>query len=147
MDEGQAARDAALHFEAVKTSMRQDKDGSKITLAIHPSQVPVDLFAAPTGTRFMVAMVIVGDDERPVKGRDTTEGERAVQSAAMLCRNPKFQKWLEARGFAMMADEASAADAIRAFCNIDSRSELATNHAARTKFLKLREAFENEFTR
>ena len=146
MSEAEEAKAAALSFEGVKVSMRQDKDGSKITLAIHPDQVPLDLFAAPSGSRFQVVMVLLDDSDRPVKGRNTTEAERAVQSAAMLCRNPKFQKWMEARGFAMLADENSAADGLRAFCQIDSRSELGPNLEARRQFFKLREAFENEYS-
>jgi hypothetical protein len=142
MSEGEQARAAALHFEATKVSMRQDGKGCYITLAIHPSEVPVDLFGAHPGSRFMVAMALLDDHDNPVKGPDTIEGERAVQSAAMLCRNPKFQKWVYTKNFAMTVDEESAANAIKDLCSIDSRADLKTNRDAREIFMRIKQEFE-----
>ena len=36
-------RDAAVHFEAVKTSMSQSKQGTILRLARHPNEVPRSL--------------------------------------------------------------------------------------------------------
>ena len=33
-------KDAAVHFEAVKTSMSQSKQGTILRLALHPNEVP-----------------------------------------------------------------------------------------------------------
>lgn len=134
-------RGAAIHFEAVKVSMRQDGKGTYITLAIHPNEVPLDLLAAPSGCRFVVAMVQTNDHGEPVKGQDADDGDRAVQSAGMLCRNPLFQKWMEDQGHAFIADEHNATEGLKSFCKIESRSELKTNRSARELFLKLREEF------
>lgn len=142
---GEAAREAALHFEAVKVSMRMDSKGCYITLSIHPAQVPTDLLISAAGSRFMVAMVNIGHDEMPVKGKDQTIGEKAVKIAGALCRNPKFQKWMENRGFSMLSDEESVADGLKRYCQIDSRAELATNENAREKFFRIKESFENEY--
>ena len=49
-------REAAYGFEAVKSSLRQTKDGISITLVIHPSDVPRDLLNDSIGQRYMVGM-------------------------------------------------------------------------------------------
>ncbi len=51
-----------LTFEAVKTSMTQDKNGTNIKLIIHPNDVPQDLHKDWIGSRYMVAMVKINDD-------------------------------------------------------------------------------------
>ena len=51
-------RDVAIHFEAVKIAMNQDKNGLILKLAIHPSDAPQDLVVAPVGSRYMIAAVI-----------------------------------------------------------------------------------------
>lgn len=136
-------REAAIHFEAVKVSTRQNKDGTYITLVIHPSEVPVDLIASPVGLRYMVAMVQTDDHGEPVKGKDADEGDKAVQSAAMLCRNPKFQKWMQNRGHSFGVSEDDCAAGLRAACNIQSRSEFKTDRLARKHLDDLKVEFEN----
>lgn len=133
-----------LKFEAIKTSMRQDGKGTYMTLTIHPDEVPVDLLAARPGTRYMVGMLPVDDHDQPVKGRDMEEGERAVQSAGMLCRNIKFQMWMLHNGYALGASEYECSEGLKGHCKIDSRAELKDNREARAAFKKLKEAFENE---
>jgi hypothetical protein len=133
-----------LKFEAVKTSMRQDGKGTYMTLTIHPDEVPVDLLSARPGTRYMVGMLPLDDQDRPVKGRDMEEGDRAVQSAGMLCRNIKFQKWMENRGLSFGTSEEECSAGLKAYCEIQSRAELKDNRAARTLFIELREMFQNE---
>jgi len=138
-------RDAAMSFEGKKISMRQDGKGTYITLSVHPGEVPVDLLAQPVGCRYQIAMVLLDDHDQPTKGRDMEEGERAVQSAAMLCRNSRFQQWMVKVGLAILASEEACSDGIRAFCNVESRSEFKGNHEARANFIALRERFENNF--
>ena len=136
-------RDAAMSFEGKKISMRQDGKGTYITISIHPGEVPMDLLAQPVGCRYQIAMVMLDDHDRPVKGKDQDDGDKAVQSCAMLCRNPKFQQWMDRMGFAMVPTEEACAEGVRMFCGIESRSELKTNHAARKLFKELRDNFEN----
>lgn len=133
-----------LKFEAIKTSMRQDGKGTYMTLTIHPDEVPVDLLAARPGTRYMVGMLPVDDHEQPIKGRDMDEGERAVQSAGMLCRNIKFQRWMVKHEYAMDISEDSCAEGLKIYCEIGSRAELKDNRTARRLFEELKERFENE---
>jgi hypothetical protein len=138
-------RDATMSFEGKKISMRQDGKGTYITLSIHPGEVPMDLLAQPVGCRYQIAMVLMDDHDQPVKGRDMEEGDRAVQSAAMLCRNPKFQQWMVRVGLAVFASEEACTDGVRVFCKVESRAELKTNHEARANFIALRERFDNNF--
>lgn len=137
-------RSAALHFEAVKVSMRQSKDGVYIVLSIHPQDVPVDLMMAMSGTRYVVAMVETNDQGEPVKGKDQTEAERAVASAGMLCRNPSFQKWMVAKGYCFEASETEVSAALKEYCGIQSRADLKDNREARAQFDKLRKRFEGD---
>lgn len=138
----QDLREAAVHFEAVKVSSRQTKEGTFITLCIHPNEVPVDLIAAPVGLRYVVAMVQTDDHGQAVKGKDADEGDKAVQSAAMLCRNPKFQRWMCDTGLAFGTSEADCSDGVRDHCGIESRTQIKTDREARKKFEELRRAFE-----
>jgi hypothetical protein len=134
-----------MSFEGKKISMRQDGKGTYVTLSIHPGEVPMDLLAQAVGCRYQIAMVLLDDHDQPTKGRDMEEGDRAVQSAAMLCRNPKFQQWMVKVGLAILASEEACSDGVRAFCHVESRSEFKGNHEARANFIALRERFENNF--
>lgn len=138
-------RDAALHFEAVKISLSQDKNGLVLKLSLHPDEVPKDVILAPLGTRYMVALVQIGDDEQPVKGRDKSEGDRAVAIAGALCRNPRFVGWLAKKGYASGASSDKAAEGLREILGVSSRSELATNEEARQTFMQLRAEFEDDY--
>lgn len=51
-----------------------------------------------------------------------------VQLAGTLCADPQFQAWIGASG------QDVAAEYIRATCDVQSRSELATNPEAARKF-------------
>ena len=54
-----------VSFEAVKTSMMQDKNGTNIRLTIHPNDVPKDLHKVWVGSRYMVVMVKLNEDGTP----------------------------------------------------------------------------------
>ena len=54
-----------VSFEAVKTSMMQDKNGTNIKLTIHPNDVPQDLHKDWVGSRYMVVMVKLNEDGTP----------------------------------------------------------------------------------
>lgn len=140
-------RDAAVHFEAAKIAVSQDKNGLVLKLSIHPDQVPKDLILSPLGTRYMIAAVQLGDDDTPVKGRDKTEGERAVAAAGALCRNERFRGWMADKGYADNATPEKVADGLRQICMVSSRAELATNEEARAAFMELRDLFETDFKR
>ena len=58
----------SVKFEAVKTSMMQDKNGTNIRLTIHPNDVPPQLHKDWVGSRYMVVMVKLNEDGTPEKG-------------------------------------------------------------------------------
>jgi len=54
-------------MEVKKDGLRQTQDGIwKLTLTVHPNDMTNAILQAPMGTRYMAAMVAVGDDEQPV---------------------------------------------------------------------------------
>ena len=63
MEEGNKIE--GVSFEAVKTSMMQDKNGTNIRLTIHPNDVPQDLHKDWVGSRYMVVMVKLNEDGTP----------------------------------------------------------------------------------
>jgi hypothetical protein len=140
-------RDVAINFEAVKVSMNQDKNGLMLKLAIHPSDAPQDLVIAPVGTRYMIAAVMLNDQDEPTKGIKKREADSIISIAGALCRNERFQQWLEESGMADDRSEKAAVQAVREFCGIKSRSEFSTNESARTKFMSLRDEFEAAYRR
>ena len=60
-----------VSFEAVKTSILQDKNGTNIRLTIHPNDVPAELHKDWVGSRYMVVMVKLKEDGTPDKGDAT----------------------------------------------------------------------------
>ena len=56
---------SSINFEAVKTSMMQDKNGTNIRLTIHPNDVPEALHKDWVGSRYMIVMVKLNDDGTP----------------------------------------------------------------------------------
>lgn len=134
-------RDAAINFEAVKISLKQDKSGIILTLAIHPNEVPPSLFTDWVGSRYIAALVKLDDEDKPVEPPDAAEGRKAVQIAGTLCKRPEFQRWLVSQGMVFDASEEAAAAAVCDVLGIDSRAELKGNADARKAFLDLVEEF------
>ena len=62
-----------INFEAVKTSMMQDKNGTNIRLTIHPNDVPPELHKDWVGSRYMVVMVKLNEDGTPDSGEDNVK--------------------------------------------------------------------------
>ena len=136
--------EAAIHFEAVKISLKQDKSGFILTTAIHPNDVPESLLRDWVGSRYMVAMVKMDDEGKPIEPPDVKAGREAVAKAAQLGKSPRFREWLIHRGNAFDDTEDAAAEAIREHCGIASRSDLRTNAAARAAFNSLLDQFAKE---
>ena len=125
----------AMNFEAVKVSMQQNKDGVMLRLAVHPNDCPSDLHTDWVGSRYMVAMVKLNDQDEI----ETRENEKAIQrlisSCGLLCREPDFQSYLG------VDSEDEAIKVIRSKCGIKSRSEFRENPSARDKFMEIREEY------
>lgn len=159
----------ASHCEAVKLSYRQTKDGLVVSFAIHPNDMPDDLATAALGTRYMLALAKIGDDEKPVAGSQPTKSDKpgdlgqappavkgkrsfadmaASQRSAILCGDPIFQEWISIRHqqpWDITVDEEyrkkDAANLLRKACGIHSRRELDTDDQALEKYKALETSY------
>ena len=126
----------AINFEAVKIGLSQtDKSGVILRLSIHPHDVPTEILTDYLGSRYVVAMVKLNDQDEI----ETRENERAVQrliaSCGLLCRELDFQSYLGVNS------EDEAVNSIREQCGITSRSEFRDNILARESFIRIREEY------
>ena len=129
-----------LQFEGVKVALKQDKTGYVLTLSMHPDDIPEELLRDFVGARYQVVMVRVGTDESPLN-REEFIGDKTVRIAGLLCRDPKFWKYLYDGGQIFEEEEGMAADWLRHRLNIKSRSELKTREIARSEFYIILEEF------
>jgi hypothetical protein len=134
-------KERAYGFEAVKTALRQTKDGISITLVIHPHDTPRDLINDHIGQRYMVGMGRLNEQDEIEEPESVREGKRAVVSCAALCRDTDFQTWIYDNGFVEEPTEDRVSDAIRLMLSVESRSELKTNEEARRRWGRIRELF------
>ena len=144
-------RDNALSCEARKIAYRQTKDGVVLSLLLHPSEIPDGLAIAPLGTRYMIALVEIGDDEQPKRkegdvtaqqnkerpvatpSRPATDRSGGAQSwhqmsptqqAGILCADKSFWKFIGAHS------EQEAADFVRLRCGVTSRKDILPDNQA-----------------
>lgn len=134
-------RDIHTQVEAVKIAMTQDKNGHILKLAIHPSDTPESIMRDPVGTRYMVVLVRMDDEGRPVASEQDEEGAKAVKLAGTLCGDDKFQQWLGMSGEIADMTEQAASQWMRQYLGVTSRAELKTNRQARDKLRGLRDEF------
>ena len=130
-----------IQFEGIKTSLRQTKDGYSLTLSVHPDDLPDDLMRDFVGSRYMVVMVRIGDNEQPLNRELEFPGDHAVKMAGMMCRDPDFWAWLEVKFDVIVDSEKDCATWLSDFLNIQSRKELKENEEVRNVFNKLRQEF------
>lgn len=129
----------AVNFEALKVSMRQNKDGYLLTLAVHPDEVPEEIMRDFVGSRYAVAMLRIGDDEQPYERPKVSS---FVQTAGILAKDPSFQRYCVQVGWCFAHSEEDAARSICEALNIESRSELAANSDAQAALIDLRKDYE-----
>ena len=132
-----------IQFEGIKTSLRQTKDGYSLTLSVHPDDLPDDLMRDFVGSRYMVVMVRIGDNEQPLNRELEFPGDHAVKMAGIMCRDPDFWTWLETKFDVVVDSEKDCATWLSDFLNIQSRKELKDNQDVREKFNQLRKVFES----
>lgn len=121
----------ALQFEARKVALKQDRTGFVLTLAIHPDECPEEILRDFVGARYGCALVRIQDDE------SATNYNNRTKKAGMLCKEIRFQDFLE------VGNEDAAADELCKRCGIDSRTELHGNVLAKQLFDDLVKAYED----
>ena len=131
-------KELALKFEAVKVSMSQDKNGTNLRLCIHPDDVPQELHQHWVGSRYMVAMVKLTDEDEPELSEDQIRKQRLFKSAIMLCKEKSFWSYLDENSHfgleTSINSEEGCAKQLRDRLGISSRSELKTNNDALNRF-------------
>ena len=143
--------DSAIRFEALKTSIRQDKNGYSLVLSIHPDEVPEELFRAWVGQRYVVAMVALSDDDQPMQksvdsvSESLDSNEHLVSLAGQLCREERFHKWLYVMGFTEAPTEADSVAWLHEELGIGSRRELASDVEAANKFKDILHSYQKQF--
>ena len=142
--------DIAESFEAKKYAYRQTKDGMVLSFVLHPDDVPKEIATAPIGQRYMVACAQIDDHENPIRPRATTDAEKALARANLICRDETYIHWVRMNFYQWhvvdetLEDEEYAAEVIRFICGIGSRSELKTNPEARERLNEHLKLFESE---
>jgi hypothetical protein len=133
-----------IQFEAIKTALKQTKDGYGLSLAVHPADLPDELMRDFVGSRYMVVMVRIGDNEQPVNRELEFPGDYAVKMAGMMCRDPSFWQWVNQKTITPqdIKSEKECANWLSDYLNIQSRKELKENEKVREEFNKLRKSFE-----
>jgi|TARA_Y100000004_G_scaffold128988_1_gene145328 hypothetical protein len=125
-------KELALKFEAIKVSMSQDKNGTNLRLCIHPDDVPQELHKDWVGSRYMVAMVKIDEEDKPVVSEEQLEGQRLMKSAIMCCKEPEF--WDLEPFFPHVKSEEECATALKDYLGIASRREIKTNKDVQKRF-------------
>jgi hypothetical protein len=155
-------REAAISVEVKLVGHSKRSDGGlNLRFQTHPHGTPKALKDADLGTRYLMALVELNEQEEPVApakqqppsneapssdGPKTppTESQteishqdshRLVTRAVMMCKEPKFHTYLRRRwAIVSCNDEESAAKALRMLCGVDSRSELTLGSEAAQRF-------------
>ena len=136
-DHAQNARNAALRLEAKKDGLSQLQNGAwKLTLSVHPSDMPAAILSAAMGTRYVIAAVEVADDETPVLHTDEPKAEtgkpkskrderKPSAQAGIRCEEPGFDVFLKEQYFANEdVIGESTANLLRNVFQIASRAQL-----------------------
>ena len=151
-DEAERARKAAVNFEARLMGFKKTRDSKgtwvEVRYQVFPQDVPQALQLADLGTRYQIAAVEIGDDERPVMPRSKPNKPkrkwdelRPSEQAGIACTDEAFQEWA-ARQWHKLDD---APGYVRAHCRVStSRSELDTNPEAAQRWHDLYARFQRE---
>jgi hypothetical protein len=130
-----------INFEGVKVALKQDKTGYVLTLSMHPDDIPEELLRDYVGARYQVVMVRLDSNEAPMDRQAEFDGDKAIRVAGLLCRDPKFWKFLFEDSQIWEEDEESCTSWLRDYLTVESRSELKTNEDARNRLKKILKEF------
>jgi len=142
-------KDATIKFEAKKIALKQSKDGTVITLVVHPSDTVniAPLWETWTGQRYVVVMAGMDDEEQPVSTNAATAAKKAIQQAGILCRDPAFQAWLATETDELIMDHNMCKEVLCSVLGVASRTEMKEDHEARETFLDFRDRFNRSIDR
>lgn len=124
--------------------------GAKVTFWL-PDQESLEAFRHLTvrkgrtaGQRFMAVLIQIGDDDQPIEpGEDSAArpSHALAKSAALICRTEAFQDFVASVNGWTPSDaerrEEMAANYVRGWCRVESRSELDRSPSAAQLFARL----------
>ena len=135
----------AEHFEAKQFAYRHRKDGMILSFVLHPNDMPNEIAISNIGTRYMVAVVEIGDDEKPIVPKSKTDGQRSLAKAQLVCREADSQAWIRLNASRWigkseewvldLSDEELARHVMLKVCKIESRSDLQSDPDAQERLV------------
>lgn len=140
----EAAKDAAIKLEVVKSHMRQSKDGLVVSIVVSPADDPAEINAIMTasiGQRFYCVLVPIDDHEQPVVSKEKKEVEEWIRLCGIICNDVEFQEWLLRQGKITSLSNEEAAQFVRDFCNVSSRAQFRDKPDALKKWRILHLAY------
>jgi len=142
-------------FEALVVAYRMDeKDGGMIRITLYVDDIGKGDWLMNCYPQTPVAIGLKAlDYDNPDQSKLTTQGDKAVKRAGMLCRNKKFQKFMEGLtkksdeysnyAWGLGQDEKECVKALYSELGINSRKELAEDYKKRDSFDSLVQKFED----
>lgn len=130
-----------IQFEALKVGYQQTRDGVKLVMVVHPSEIPDELALSPLGARYQCVLVRLGDDDQPQVPQEkkrSWDELKPSQQAGIAANDERFQLWLGASG------PNGAADDIRRACGVYSRKYLDSDPKAREAWNSLYSRYRQE---
>lgn len=127
----------SVTFEGIKYSYNQRQAGIVIAFVVHPENMPDYVALAPLGSRVMVTLTEIADDEKhpePEKPRQSWDSMKRSQQAGILCSDRQFQEWMLGSQSGCAFPETEVAEEIRTRCRVDSRAKLDTDEKAASRW-------------
>lgn len=136
----------SVTFEGIKYSYNQRQAGIVIAFVVHPENMPDYVALAPLGSRVMITLTEIGDDERAVEPKAEKPHRRfddmpKSQQSALLCGDKEFQEFL------LVDNAEQAARRVREYCDVESRAELDSRAGPAAEWDKLRAQFNQKYGR
>lgn len=155
------ARANALPCEMVKYALRQTKDGIVVSFVVHPNDIPAALQTSAIGSRWIAALVQIGDDEKPIQqisaeaaqprqiDSKRTAGDKRnwnelqpQQQAGIRCAEATFVAFLKETRSDDWHESQDAAECVRLICGVTSRAMIGVNQKARMIWHQLDSAYQ-----
>jgi len=129
----------AIQLEVKKDGLTQRQSGDwQLRFTVAHTDMDNRLAQAAMGTRFACVLVEINDVEEPVdhraKDRDAWRDLGPIKQAGIRCTEPMFWAFLREEYAPDIYSEATAAQFVRDFCHVESRTDLNKpgNSEART---------------
>lgn len=141
----------AEHCEAKLHAFRKTQDGIVIAFTIHPNEIPKGVALADLGTRYMLAMAEIGENELPVmadastsddEGYSMAHGQPELSNKKTSAAKPKREMTLASRVAIICKDKMFQSFCFQqldyepiGFCPVDTetRNEESTSNYVRKR--------------